>query len=203
MATTIYAKYHLNDDQIESLMDLGMVTKINWYIQNLTTNQFVNYGQVLGTGERVKGNQSLNVTFPDGYFTPGTELKAAVGKWDVMDANGRHCQQTAFFYVDQDGTAIPCKYKELPSQNGGIIPELPPDYEIPAPATTKQATLPQVNAKCDCTYKKLSEFVGCELHDYEPHAALDACSDMDPTDPENSDMVCMYCKYHKDLFIKG
>lgn len=203
MATTIYSKYHLNDDQIDSLVELGMTTKINWYIQNLTTNQFVNYGQVLGNNERVKGNQSLNITFPDGYFAPGTELKAGVGNWNVMDPNGRHCQQTAFFYVGEDGVAIPCKYKELPSQNNGIIPQMPEDYEIPAPASTTQTTLPQVAPKCDCEYKKLSEYVACTLHDYEPHNALDDCTDMDPIDPENPDAVCCYCKHHKELFIKG
>ena len=203
MVTTLYSKYHLNDDQIESLMELGMVTKINWYIQNLTTNQFVNYGQVLGSGERVKGNQPLNLTFPDGYFAPGTELKAGVGKWDVMDPNGRHCQQTVFFYIDEDGTSIPCKYKELPSQNGGIIPELPPDYEVPAPSATVQTKLTPNKAECACAYKKLSDYVGCELHDFEPHSDLDSCSDMDPTDPDNPDLVCMYCKHHRELFIKG
>ena len=202
MATTLYSKFHLNDDQIESLMDLGMVTKINWYVQNMTTNQFVNYGQVLGTGERVKGNQPLNLTFPDGYFMPGTEVKAAVGKWDVLDVNGRHCQQTAFFYIDQDGTAIPCKYKELPSQNNGVIPQMPADFEIPAPSNTTQATL-TAKADCACAYRKLSDYVGCELHDFEPHSDLDSCSDMDPLDSENPDLVCMYCKHHRDLFIKG
>ena len=103
----------------------------------------------------------------------------------------------------EDEVAIPCKYRELPSQNNGIIPQMPEDYEIPAPANTTQTTLPQVAPKCDCEYKKLSEYVACTLHDYEPHSALDDCTDMDPIDPENPDAVCRYCKYHKELFIKG
>jgi len=205
MVTTIYSKYYLSDDQIESLVECGFTTKVNWYIQNMTTNQFVNYGQILGNGERVKGNKPLNLTFPDGVFNPGDEVKAGVGKWDVMDPNGKHCQQAVFFYIADNGVAIPCKYKELPSQNGGIIPQMPADYVPPvaAQSTTTQATLPQVKSECTCTYNKVSDYVACVIHEYEPHSCLDGCSDMDPEDPENPDMMCMYCKHHKELFIKG
>lgn len=205
MVTTIYCKYYLSDDQIESLVECGFTTKINWYIQNMTTNQFVNYGQILGNNERVKGNKPLNITFPDGVFHPGDEVKAGVGKWDVLDPNGRHCQQTNFFYIGEDGTAIPCKYKELPSQNGGIIPQMPADYTVPTPtvSTTSQTTLPQVKTGCDCAYTKVADYISCSIHEYEPHSTLDGCSDMDPADPECPDTTCMYCKYHKDLYIKG
>lgn len=208
METTIHAKYYLNDEQVNHLIDAGMTTKINWYVRNMTTNQFVNYTSMLGI-ERVKGNTALNLVFPEGTFEEGTELKAAVGDWNVMDANGRHCLQTAFFYINGEGQAISCKYSELPSQNGGVVPQLPESEQPTAAVNTQQATLetvPVVQAKsseckCDCEYLCYSSHVVCDKYD-EIYRALDACSEFVSDSPDCADSVCMECKHHKNLYVK-
>lgn len=199
MATTIVTKYCLSQDQLTEVVSQGFPTKVKWYIQNMTANQFIDYAKIFNI-ERIQGDQNLNLTFPDGVFAPKSEVKVGVGNWNVLDANGRHCQQTAFFYIDEDGTAIPCKYKELPSQNGGVIPEKPAD--MPAPMPASQTTLTPKPAGNQPTYMCISDVSCCVLHDYEVHNALDDCSDVDPIDPENPDRVCMFCKHHKDVFVK-
>lgn len=208
METNIHAKYYLNSEQIDQLINAGMTTKINWYVRNMTTNQFVNYTTMLGM-ERVKGDQPLNLKFPEGTFEEGTELKAAVGDWNVMDANGRHCQQTAFFYIDGQGQAIPCKYRELPSQNGGVVPQMPESEQPTTAVNTQQAVLESVpvvqvksdDCKCDCEYLCYSSHIVCKKYN-EVYGALDACSEYQSGDPDNADPVCMTCKFHQNLYVK-
>jgi hypothetical protein len=179
MTTKISTKYCLSLPQIDLLMDAGLVTKTTWYLQNLTTREFISYTSMFNI-RRVSGADQLDLEFPDGYFAPGTEVKAGVGDWNTVDANGRHCQQTAFWYVDENGTAIPCKYKELPSQNGGVIPQ-PKTYEFPkelmqespSPANTPTPYIEECDHKTmhdlpedeEFHLKELGTHVACTLGD--------------------------------------
>ena len=210
--TTIQAKDYLSNAQVDKLIEAGFVSKINWWVQDMTANKFINYTGLLGI-EKVKGNTQLNLTFPEGTFAPGSEVKAGCGKWDVVDDNGKHCQQTAFFYIDQNGQAIPCKYRDLPSQNNGIVP-LSPESEQNVPAkdsgavqehiaepTNNNLTSPAPTPAQQGSFVVFPHTVACVKYS-AAYSAYDVCDSFESVpDPKNDTRMCIDCIHHKNLYI--
>lgn len=214
MSTTILqTKYYLGENQLASLIGAGKDTKLTWYVRNLTTNEFVNYTLMLHV-KRKSGGSPLRLEFPEGTFQEGTELKCAVGDWDVLDENGRHCLQTAFFYIGEGGQAIPCKYGTLPSQNGGAIPELTQEYldlcanppEGPATPASTQTTLdaPAQTAQApELMLDPITDFVACRNATGEIYNTTDCCNVfVAKNDLGEIDQCCGNCKNACKLYCE-
>lgn len=214
--TIIKTKWHLTGEQMSQLIAECKDTKLTWYMQELTTKQFVPYDTILGIA-RVPGTSNLDLTFEEGLFQCGMEVKCAVGDYKVVDENGRHCQQTAFFYIDGNGQAIPCKFRELPSQNDGVIPEPAPEAESADdgnnPFLTWAKEHPPQNEKVSPSnvmpfnFEKI-DYVFCEKGqaDAYPHSTADSCVyfDDEKGTPQNDPSACCgLCKFGKQLiYIK-
>lgn len=100
-------QWYLRQNEFDLLVENGLQNKTHWWLKNMTTGQFINYGQW------IPGNQAFNATLE---LEPG-EYMGATGDYKVTTPEGRHCSQIFYFYVDDAGAHV-CKKSELPSQGG-------------------------------------------------------------------------------------
>lgn len=143
--THISSKYTLKPEQMNAIIDAfqdnskKVTVKTHWQVVALNIKDEKGYPVQIRSNENIKVPfldccTPFSMTFPEGYLAEGTELKLTVGDWNVLDGEGKHCMQSFFFYIDGQGNAIPCKYKELPSQ-GGAVPTAPAQQTLGVPTS--------------------------------------------------------------------
>ena len=192
-------QWHLRDNEVQMLVDSGMPTKINWWLKNLTTNQFINYDKQIGG--RIRGDQPFQATLDLEHG----EYMGATGDYKITTEEGRHCSQVFYFYVDDAGAHM-CKKAELPSQGGtgaggtqtsvtgwgngngaGWGTVTVTTQATPAPAPKEE-------------YFIIPNFKAC-MNDMGVRPGFEGCDDCDQVD-FNGNLDCTNCRHALDVYVK-
>lgn len=191
---TISNKWCLPSSAVQALSEAGLGTKLNWWAKNLTTNQFFNYEQQLG-GHRIPGESAFQAQLD---MEPG-EYKFACGDWNVIDPETqRHCAQTFYVYVDENGAHV-CKRNELPSQRGTGFSNAPAPVKYSASTWNAWGAAPAQPAKSE-EYFVFPSYVGC-LNDMIAKKESDICDAFEAVLIEGPD-ECANCTHSCTLYAK-
>lgn len=197
VSTQVSNQWYLRQNEFDLLVENGLQNKTHWWVKNLTTGQFVNYGQW------IPGNQAFNVTMD---LEPG-EYMGATGDYKVTTPEGRHCSQIFYFYVDDSGAHV-CKKAELPSQGGSGVTSIngwgtqqtqgnPSGWGAVTTTTTTQQTQIQPTTE---EYFIIPNFKAC-MQDMGIRAGFEGCDDCDPSDM-NGAFDCNNCRHSLDVYVK-
>lgn len=190
-------QWHLKQNEIDTLMANGKGTKVNWWMKNLTTNQFVNYQEQTGT--RFNGGMPFNALLE---LEPG-EYMCACGDYQLMSPDGRHCSQVFYIYVNETEGHV-CKKSELPSNGGnGGTPnqnqtQLNPSWGDNVQNTTNTswgATPPKT-----VEYFVIPGFKAC-MQDMAVRAGFEGCDDCEQIDLTGN-LDCTNCRHALDVYVK-
>ena len=185
-------QWHLRDNEVQLLVDSGVPSKINWWLKNMTTNQFVNYDKQIGG--RIRGDQPFQATLDLEYG----EYMGATGDYKITTPEGRHCSQVFYFYVDENGAHV-CKKSELPSQGGSGAPVQTPVTNWGT--TTGVSTSSWGNAPAKpIEYFIIPNYKAC-MNDMAVRPGFEGCDDCDMIDM-NGSLDCTNCRHALDVYVK-
>lgn len=190
-------KWCLKQDEMEILLANGMGTKTSWWLKNMTTGQFVNYQEQIGT--RIRGDQPFVATLE---LEPG-EYMGATGNYQTISSSGRHCSQVFYIYVDENGGQV-CKKSELPSQGGTGTPTAQTGGGWgtstggwSTDTSTNHHTTPVAPKE---EYFVIPNFKAC-MQDLTVKSGFDNCDDCDMVD-YSGNLECANCRHALDVYVK-
>lgn len=192
VSTQISNQWYLRQNEFDLLVENGLQNKTHWWLKNLTTGQFVNYGQW------IPGNQPFNASIE---LEPG-EYMGATGDYKVTTPEGRHCSQIFYFYVDDNGAHV-CKKAELPSNGGSGAPATPATQPNPSwgkDTTTQTTTGWGATPPQKIEYFIIPNFKAC-MQDMGVRPEFEGCDDCDLVDM-NGAYDCTNCRHALDVYVK-
>ena len=197
VSTQVSNQWYLRQNEFDALVENGLQNKTHWWLKNLTTNQFINYGQW------IPGNQAFNATID---LEPG-EYMGATGDYKIVTPEGRHCSQIFYFYVDESGAHV-CKKSELPSQGGSGVSGTQTSLggwgqsQTQGNPTGWGATVSQTPepAKPKEEYFIIPNYKAC-MQDMAVRAGFEGCDDCDQLDM-NDTYDCNNCRHALDVYVK-
>ncbi len=191
-------QWYLRQNEFDLLVENGLQNKTHWWLKNMTTGQFINYGQW------IPGNQAFNATLE---LEPG-EYMGATGDYKVTTPEGRHCSQIFYFYVDDAGAHV-CKKSELPSQ-GGTGASSASSWGGATTQTTwgnGGAQNSSWGAQANTTvnqpkdeYFLIPNYKAC-MQDMAVRAGFEGCDDCDQIDMSGA-FDCTNCRHALDVYVK-
>lgn len=193
VSTQVSNQWYLRQNEFDLLVENGLQNKTHWWVKNLTTGQFVNYGQW------IPGNQAFNVTMD---LEPG-EYMGATGDYKVTTPEGRHCSQIFYFYVDDNGAHV-CKKAELPSQGGtGVSSQSAPGAQTQingwgssGATSSSWGSAPSKPIE----YFIIPNYKAC-MQDMAVRPGFEGCDDCDQIDM-NGAFDCTNCHHALDVYVK-
>lgn len=198
VSTQVSNQWYLRQNEFDLLVENGLQNKTHWWLKNMTTGQFVNYGQW------IPGNQAFNATLE---LEPG-EYMGATGDYKVTTPEGRHCSQIFYFYVDDAGAHI-CKKSELPSQGGTGVSGTQTSVASWGTTTANGAwgtTPAQVQPTLQSVvvpkgeYFIVPNYKAC-MQDMAVRPGFEGCDDCDQIDMSGA-FDCTNCRHALDVYIK-
>jgi hypothetical protein len=195
VSTQVSNQWYLRQNEFDLLVANGLQNKTHWWVKNLTTGQFINYGQW------IPGNQAFNATME---LEPG-EYMGATGDYKLTTPDGRHCSQVFYFYVDESGAHV-CKKNELPSQGGSGVSGTQTSVTGwgngngagwgPVTVNTQTSSAPASKVE----YFIIPNYKAC-MQDMAVRPGFEGCDDCDPIDLMGS-MDCTNCRHALDVYVK-